>query len=105
MRWPDDNEDDFDGEEYPDDPDESEVIPCPNCRAEIHEDSVRCPICGDYITATNGVWTNKPAWFKRIAWLLLGLAFLGFVLFELRIWVWLDAAPPISPPGTLRVRE
>jgi hypothetical protein len=38
-------------EGFDDDHDEDEeLVPCPYCRAEIHEESVRCPRCGKYIS-------------------------------------------------------
>ena len=33
------------------DDDESDFLPCSECGQDIYEDSVRCPHCGNYITA------------------------------------------------------
>lgn len=52
-------------ETYDDEPDE---LPCPHCDALIAEDSVRCPICGEYVTWDTRVWAGKPWW-----WIVLGL--------------------------------
>lgn len=71
--WDDDPEDpdpDFDEDSY-----ESEVVPCPNCGADVHEDSPRCPACGDFITHSTNPWRGKPTW-----WIALGLAGIGAVL-------------------------
>ncbi len=60
--------------EYPDDYesdvdwDDADVLPCPNCGAEIAEDSVRCPICGEYVAFGTSVWQGRSWW-----WILLGL--------------------------------
>ena len=29
--------------------DHPEVLPCPSCGAEVHEETQRCPHCGDWI--------------------------------------------------------
>lgn len=64
-----DSDDDY---EYPYDDayddDEVELLPCPNCGAEIDEDSVRCPVCGEYITFGSHVWDGRSWW-----WIALGL--------------------------------
>jgi hypothetical protein len=60
SEYPDEDEDDFDDEE-------SETLPCPQCGEEIHEDAVRCPYCGSYVTAGGGVWTGRPLWWIVLA--------------------------------------
>ena len=66
---PDDDLNDF---EYPDednfDDESTETVLCPNCGAEVYEDAIRCPVCGDYITLNNYVWSGRPVW-----WIVLGL--------------------------------
>ena len=42
--------------------DESETIPCPYCKREIHEDSVRCPHCENYISKEDEPTSAKPWW-------------------------------------------
>lgn len=59
--------------EYPDDDltddwQETDLVTCPNCQAEISEESVRCPICGDYVTLKSDLWQGKSWW-----WILVGL--------------------------------
>jgi hypothetical protein len=66
----DDSDDGVDGETEP-------TIPCPYCRREIHEDSPRCPHCGQYISEEDAPPTRKPWWI--IVGVLLGL---------LGIWLW-----------------
>lgn len=38
------------------------TIPCPYCRRAIHEESQRCPHCGEYISAEDAPAGPKPAW-------------------------------------------
>lgn len=35
-------------------------MPCPNCLAVIHEESPRCPRCGEYLTSHD--FHKKPLW-------------------------------------------
>ncbi len=71
----DDPGDELRDDEYPDEPvddDETDTIPCPHCGADVYEDAVQCPICGDYITGSEGPMAGRPLW-----WLVLG--FVGVV--------------------------
>jgi len=69
MTYGDDDWDDDDLDDYPEDMDEAGTIPCPNCGAEIYEESPQCPVCGEYVTRRSGrVWDGKPYWY-----ILLGL--------------------------------
>ena len=61
-----------------DDDDESELLPCPNCGAEVYEDALRCPVCGDYITFGTNVWSGRYWW-----WIVLGLLGLAAVMLAL----------------------
>jgi hypothetical protein len=71
MRVRDLDLDDDDEDWEPDDPgdDESDVMPCPSCGAEMYDDSERCPSCGDYVVHRKHVWHGRPWW-----WVVLGLA-------------------------------
>ncbi|MDZ7618994.1 MAG: zinc ribbon domain-containing protein [Patescibacteria group bacterium] len=55
-------------EDYPDHED-SDTATCPHCGAEVYEDAVQCPVCGNYITFSSGPLTGWPT-----GLLLLGLA-------------------------------
>lgn len=79
SKWDDDIADDDDddetygGEDWTDDSDDvADTLPCPNCGAQIYEDTEVCPVCGEYISHGSSAWSDKPAW-----WVTLG--FLGIV--------------------------
>jgi hypothetical protein len=72
----DSNGDHEDGEQEP-------TIPCPYCRREIFEDSVRCPHCGEYLTAEDVPAGPKPWWI-----------ILGVLLCLAAIWVWIASRSP-----------
>ena len=63
-------DDDWSGESDFDEDEEleSEVLPCPNCGADVYEDAPQCPECGSYITFRASVWSARSWW-----WILLGL--------------------------------
>jgi hypothetical protein len=46
-----------------DDEDDGGTVPCPYCRKEIHEDSVRCPYCEQYISQEDAPTGPRPLWF------------------------------------------
>ena len=46
----------------PGDDDESETVPCPYCKRQIHEDAERCPYCEQYISAEDAPPGRKPWW-------------------------------------------
>jgi hypothetical protein len=56
--WLDEEEDFSFDEEDNDEP----TLPCPYCRREIHEDSVRCPHCERYISWEDAPPARKPWW-------------------------------------------
>ncbi len=62
-----DDYEDFD-DDITDDHEEADLVECPECRAEVYEDSVQCPICGSYITHSTSVWKGKS-----LPWVVLGL--------------------------------
>jgi predicted RNA-binding Zn-ribbon protein involved in translation (DUF1610 family) len=64
-------DDELRDDEYPDGPiedDDTDTFACPHCGTEVYEDSVQCPVCGEYITSSGNPLAGWPAW-----WLLLGL--------------------------------
>jgi hypothetical protein len=62
--WSDDDEWDDDAELDGGEP----TIDCPYCGDEIHEDSPRCPACGEYLSAEDAP-RERPPW-----WIVLGVA-------------------------------
>ena len=46
-----DNEDDEWIEDEGDDGDDDDFLECPSCHAAVHEDTQKCPYCGDWIVA------------------------------------------------------
>jgi hypothetical protein len=78
--WDDDEEyiPEEDEEYVPDDPDDEATIPCPYCREPIHDESERCPHCGDYLSEEDAPPSRKP-W-----WIVLGAI---LCLFAVYLWV------------------
>jgi predicted nucleic acid-binding Zn ribbon protein len=62
-----DESDDFDEREFPED-DEADwnMDPadekCPQCGGDITEDTVRCPHCGNYVSAEESPARRRPLW-------------------------------------------
>ncbi len=44
------------------DDDEEPTIPCPSCGKEMHEDSPRCPHCGNYRSEEDAPPARKSWW-------------------------------------------
>lgn len=70
----DDLVDDY-GADEDDDP-ALDVLPCPQCGADVYDDSPQCPACGSYITHSTSPWHGKPWW-----WVVLGLAGIAALLY------------------------
>lgn len=73
-RWNDEDDnawddDDADDEAWNDDDDASETVACPACGAEVYEDALRCPRCGEYVTHSTSHFAGRPWW-----WIALGIA-------------------------------
>ena len=81
AEWDDDamDEGDWDAGDW-DDQDDEATTPCPYCRREIYEDSVRCPHCGEYISEEDSPPSRKPWWI-----------IVGALLCLAAVWVWLAA--------------
>jgi uncharacterized paraquat-inducible protein A len=83
MPYPDDDDwDDPDEDESSDADDEPTTVICPYCREEIHEDTVRCPRCENYISQEDAPPAQRP-W-----WIVLGAL---AVLVIVALWVLLNA--------------
>jgi len=57
-----------------DDSGDEPTVPCPYCRAEMFEDSPRCPSCGRFISAEDAPPPAKPLWVLVTALVCLALA-------------------------------
>ena len=82
SRWGDDPRDEYDDEldEAPPNDESSELIPCPECGAEIHEESQRCPACGTYVVHRASLWFGRPWWWVVLGALGIGAATLAMLL-------------------------
>lgn len=72
--------DDYQDEEWVEDEDQSEddLLVCPSCRREVHEDTQQCPYCGDWITAMY----PRGAW-RRFVWVVVVL----LLVLALVLWI------------------
>lgn len=74
-------DDDFEYDAQAED-DSPDLRPCPECGAEIYEDSEQCPICGNYITfGSLGPWSGRPLW-----WIILGAVGVVALIAALLSW-------------------
>ncbi len=82
YRTNDDADDDWDGDDFPDDEGDESTVPCPYCRREMFEDSPRCPHCERYISAEDRARPGFPVWViatalvclaSALCWMVLGL--------------------------------
>lgn len=79
MSW----DEDYADEEWVDDEDDDSIddlLVCPNCRTDVHEDTQQCPHCGDWITPIYPSESAKQWIWKAVA-LLVILAFLIMIAF------------------------
>jgi hypothetical protein len=60
--------------------DEIPTVPCPYCKAEILEDSERCPRCENYLSAEDTATSGKPLWIWVL--LILGTLLMIFSAFQ-----------------------
>lgn len=71
-------DEDWDEDGWSSDDDEAEVCACPNCGADVYEDAVRCPHCGEYVTFSTAALAGRPWWW--VATFLLGVVAVIIVL-------------------------
>ena len=48
------------------DDDETGVVECPNCRADVYEEADSCPACGEFLTGSSQPLDRKPLWFVAL---------------------------------------
>lgn len=83
--YDDEEDDDWEDDEsdFEDDDVAASLIECPNCGADVYEETVRCPLCGEYITRSNSPWNGKPMWW-RVAGMAGIVALIAGLIFSLR---------------------
>ncbi|HYT87361.1 MAG TPA: hypothetical protein VEL76_01450 [Gemmataceae bacterium] len=76
-----DEDEEWEAGEYSEGEDEADgddTVPCPYCRTEVYEDTVRCPACGHYLSREDAP-ASRQAW-----WVIIGAL---CVLAVVAIWV------------------
>lgn len=66
--WDRDDENEWEDEADFDDEFETETVVCSHCGAEIYEDAVSCPVCGEYVSKNTHPFSDRPSW-----WITLGV--------------------------------
>ena len=66
-------------DEWEDDSDDDETIPCPHCKKDIYDGAEQCPYCGNYISEEDSPREAKPLWLVIGAVICLAVAVL---------WIW-----------------
>lgn len=65
MVW-DDSDRDLEEREYPEEPEDDDsddgLMPCPYCQAVIHDETERCPRCGEYLSRESAPMDRPPLW-------------------------------------------
>jgi hypothetical protein len=56
-----DCDEDDEGDEWDDE--ESVVVACPSCGAEVYEEAEQCPACGEWITPSSHPFPGRSWWF------------------------------------------
>lgn len=59
---------DYDDEENLSDEFETSTIACSNCGADVYEEAVSCPLCGEYVGVKTHPFHDRPQW-----WISLGI--------------------------------
>lgn len=49
-------------DEWDEDDDETDTVPCPYCHRPVSEDTPRCPYCEQYISGEDAPPAPKPWW-------------------------------------------
>lgn len=79
-------------DEWPDAEDRGDdvEVPCPHCGRSIHEDTQRCPGCGNWLFGDDLMPPSpRHRWPIWLMILLTLLACAGVGAFVLRLWLWL----------------
>ena len=79
--WDTDYEDDYGPDSDFDEEWESETIVCSHCGADVYEDAVACPVCGEYLTKETHPLSDRPAW-----WVILGVVGIIATIISMIFW-------------------
>lgn len=68
--WDEDYDDDvgYDEGESASDEFETPTVSCSHCGADVYEEAVACPVCGEYIGVDTSPFRDRPPW-----WISLGI--------------------------------
>lgn len=66
--WDQDDDVDYDDGSDVDDEYETETVTCSHCGAEVYEEAVACPVCGEYVGVNTHPFSDRPQW-----WITLGV--------------------------------
>ena len=64
---------------------ETPVVRCTHCGAEVYREADCCPACGEFLTADYSFLRTKPSWFVSLG--LLGVAVVILVLSGILNWL------------------
>ena len=80
--WQEDDESGPEDEDssWDDEDDSNATVECSSCGADVYEDAVRCPACGDFMTPASGSFVGRPGWWILVAALLVALLVFTFVI-------------------------
>jgi len=67
-------------DEEPDDASDDDLLPCPECGAEIFDDAEQCPHCGWYVTPFRTRVDSRRQWVAIVLLVLMSLSIGGLVL-------------------------
>ena len=71
-----------DREDFDDEDELTETVPCPQCGADVYEDAPQCPICGEYVDRSTSALAGRPLW-----WIVLGVLGIAAVVVALSGWL------------------
>jgi hypothetical protein len=76
----DDDSDLSEDDDFADFGDDEPIIPCPYCGVDIHDETERCPHCGQYISKEDSPYVRKP-W-----WVIVGVVVCLYVVYRWNVW-------------------
>ena len=82
------SDDIYDDDLEDDEADDDATMPCPYCRAEIYDDSERCPRCGNYLAAnqTTGRTDGGHQFTKQPLWIIITALLCIYAMLHMYLW-------------------